>query len=417
MSSSSGIYFEDCFIGYADLLADIFELRGKVAPNTRISLRNPNALELLVVLLSLGSHVDEICIFPSELEMNEEYRGREMYFGEDEFQKEFLFNTNKSFGTSVQSKIIVDWSAKLTIFSSGTSGVPKSSTHVLSHLLKQFDYQKTTQTNITWGMLYQTSRMAAIQLLLNAFVRRQSIVCKDNKASLREKIDIFALQNANALSGTPSVFRYLLQFDQFRNLPLIQITLGGELVDQEILNTLKFCFPKARITHIYASTEVGFGFAVSDGLSGFPSEYFSHSFGRFSLEAINDELVFTFPGDSRNPKGYSIFSGDVIKREGDRVYFVGRRSSMVNVGGLKVFPEEVETTIRGIAGVINVQVYSVKSSQMGEILMAKVVCEPSLNPASIRLQLKEVLPPHKVPALVEKVKELPIAPSGKALRL
>jgi acyl-CoA synthetase (AMP-forming)/AMP-acid ligase II len=413
---ASGIFFEDQFFEYSALKGDSFKLQEQISPSTKIFLRNPNALELLTVLLSLGDHLDEICVFPPEAEFIKQSQHDAKFFEENEFQETYLKNFKVPQKSLSGDYELANRSTKLTIFSSGTSGTPKRTTHLLSQLIKQFDYQKTNKVDKIWGLMYQTSRMAAIQVLLNSYARNETIVCAKNQATLGEKVRTFDAKGVNALSGTPSMFRYLSQLDDFRKLTLTQLTLGGELVDQKILDTLKGYFPHSRITHIYASTEVGFGFAVSDGFSGFPAEYLSRSFERFRILSINDELVFAFPGDSMNPEGFSVFSGDIIRNDGKRVFFIGRRSSMVNVGGSKVFPEEVEETIRGIVGVSDAYVYSVKSSQMGEILKAKVICEPSLNQASIRSELKKLLPSYKVPALIDIVQELPISTSGKILR-
>jgi acyl-CoA synthetase (AMP-forming)/AMP-acid ligase II len=411
-----GIFFEDEFFEYSALRGDSFKLKEQISPIAKIFLRNPNALELLTVLLSLGDHVDEICVFPPEVEFTKQSNDYEMFFEENEFQEVYLENSKVPQRLLNSECELSNGSTKLTIFTSGTSGIPKRTTHLVSQLVNQFEYQKPNKVEKIWGLMYQTSRMAAIQVFLNSFSRNESVVCTNNQATLREKVVTFGAKSVNALSGTPSMFRYLSQFDEFCKLKLIQVTLGGELVDQKILDTLKGFFPHSRITHIYASTEVGFGFAVSDGLSGFPAEYLSRSFERFTIQSINDELVFVFPGDSLNSEGFSVFSGDVVLNDGNRVYFVGRRSGMVNVGGSKVFPEEVEETIRGMDGVSDAYVYSVKSSQMGEILKAKVICEPSLNQVSIRSRLKELLPSYKVPALIDIVEELPISASGKILR-
>lgn len=416
MNLASGIFFEDQFFEYSALKGDLFKLQEQFSPDAKIFLRNPNALELLTALLSLGDYVNEICVFPPEVEFITQSQHYAKFFEENEFQETYLKNFKVPQKSSSGDYERANRSTKLTIFTSGTSGIPKRTTHLLSELIRQFDYQKINKVGKIWGLMYQTSRMAAIQVLLNSYARNESIVCAKNQATLEEKVCTFAAKNVNALSGTPSMFRYLSQLDEFRKLALTQLTLGGELVDQKILDTLRGYFPHSRITHIYASTEVGFGFAVSDGLSGFPAEYLSRSFERFRIVSINDELVFAFPGDSMNPDGFSVFSGDVIRNDGKRVFFIGRRSGMVNVGGLKVFPEEVEETIRGVVGVSDAYVYGVKSSQMGEILKAKVICEPSLNQSSIRSRLKELLPSHKVPAMIDIVQELPISTSGKILR-
>ena len=61
------------------------------------------------------------------------------------------------------------------------------------------------------------------------------------------------------------------------HINLLQATLGGEIVDDRILSAITALFPKARIVHIYASTEAGVGFSVSDNRSGFPLNYLKNS--------------------------------------------------------------------------------------------------------------------------------------------
>ena len=61
--------------------------------------------------------------------------------------------------------------------------------------------------------------------------------------------------------------------DLLAQLPIVQITLGGEVVDQAVLDRLKNAFPKSRLVHIYATTEMGRCFSVNDGLAGFPASY------------------------------------------------------------------------------------------------------------------------------------------------
>ena len=68
------------------------------------------------------------------------------------------------------------------------------------------------------------------------------------------------------------MWRKLLMSCPVERLALRQITLGGEIVDQKILDALKH-FPAREDHHIYASTEAGVGFAVRDGRAGFPAAY------------------------------------------------------------------------------------------------------------------------------------------------
>ena len=79
-----------------------------------------------------------------------------------------------------------------------------------------------------------------------------------------------------AVSGTPSYWRRLVTLgsrDALKEIPLEQITLGGEIADQTLLDTLKLMYPAARIVHIYATSELGRCFSVKDGKAGFPGPF------------------------------------------------------------------------------------------------------------------------------------------------
>jgi hypothetical protein len=75
-------------------------------------------------------------------------------------------------------------------------------------------------------------------------------------------------------------------------VPLIQVTLGGEVVDQQILDSLRRTFPHARIVHIYATTELGRCFSVTDGRAGFPARYLTEPTADGVVLGVEDgELV------------------------------------------------------------------------------------------------------------------------------
>src|SRR5690606_28394717 len=89
----------------------------------------------------------------------------------------------------------------------------------------------------------------------------------------QQRFNLMLQHSVNAVSATPSLWRQLMMTAQLSTLPLQQITLGGEIADQPLLDTLAALFPTARLLHIYASTEAGVGFAVADKRAGFPASW------------------------------------------------------------------------------------------------------------------------------------------------
>ena len=119
---------------------------------------------------------------------------------------------------------------------------------------------------------------------------------------------------------------------------------------------------------------------------------------------------------------------DMVELRGDRYYFVGRRDGTINVGGLKVHPEEVEAVINRHPSVQISLVSGRKNAITGALVVADVVvksdCDRSLANAEIQRLKSDILEscrrtlaPYKVPALVRFVPSLEVAPTGKLARL
>lgn len=416
MKAEAGIHFEGTFYEYSLLQGDFLGLKSLIPLGASIYLQNPTALEFLLCVLSLGGHLEAIHLLSEGTQISDDANEEKLSFREGEFSQKYLSLAKKAKANFSSLEPGHGLTANLHIYSSGTSGPPKMMVHSIKRILGQFTYQETPKDSFVWGLLFQVDRMSGIQVLLNAYSRNENIVCSSNNKNWLDKISDFKSLGVTAISGTPSLIRLLMRDVALRDLNLKQITLSGEIVDQFILNDLRSTFPNCRVTQIYASTEIGFGFSISDGLSGFPREYLSRDFGRFRLSIVGDELGIDFLG-SDNPTNESLFlTGDLVEIIEERVHFIGRRTGVVNVGGSKVSPEEIEESIRGIAGVFDAYVYGVKNSQMGEILVAKVMCSESLTGREIRIVLKTLLPSFKVPAIVEIVNKIDLNSNGKIPR-
>jgi acyl-coenzyme A synthetase/AMP-(fatty) acid ligase len=109
-----------------------------------------------------------------------------------------------------------------------------------------------------------------------------------------------------------------------------------------------------------------------------------------------------------------------VERRGDRYYFLGRRSGVINVGGLKVHPEEVEGAINRHPSVRMSKVRSRSNPITGSLVSADVVLESAADvngsKREILMLCRDVLPPHMVPAVIRIVPGLDLAATGKLAR-
>ncbi|MGY4482959.1 acyl-CoA synthetase (AMP-forming)/AMP-acid ligase II [Bradyrhizobium sp. LM3.2] len=234
------------------------------------------------------------------------------------------------------------------------------------------------------------------------------------------------------ISGTPSHWRKLLMSGSAAQFAPRYVRLSGEIADQAVLDGLKAAFPNSSVGHAYASTEAGVGFAVNDGLEGFPADYLGSRNGvemkvvDGSLRIRSTRTAHAYIG--RNAAALTdddgfVDSGDIVELRGDRYYFVGRRGGIINIGGLKVHPEEIEAVINRHPDVRMSRAKSRKSPITGGIVVADLILADGSDPArakEIRDQILDLcraqLASHKVPAVIRFVEALDVTPAGKLAR-
>jgi acyl-coenzyme A synthetase/AMP-(fatty) acid ligase len=206
------------------------------------------------------------------------------------------------------------------------------------------------------------------------------------------------------------------------------LRLSGEIADQAVLDNLKAAFPGVPIGHAYASTEAGVGFEVNDGLEGFPADFIGRPGAAVEMKVEDGSLRLRSQRTATRYLGAVaetladadgfVDTGDLVERRGDRFYFVGRRSGVINVGGLKIHPEEVEAVINRHPGVRMSLVKGRRSPITGAIVVAEVVAEgwDETLKDEILSDCRAALPPFKVPTSIRFVEQLTVTAGGKLER-
>jgi acyl-coenzyme A synthetase/AMP-(fatty) acid ligase len=324
-------------------------------------------------------------------------------------------------------------SSEWVLLTSGTTGVPKMVVHSLAGLAAAIQPQTDSQPAV-WGTFYDIRRYGGLQIFLRALLGGASLVLSNAGESVAEHLLRLGRHDVTHLSGTPSHWRRALMSPEISTIAPRYVRLSGEIADQPILDHLRAVFPRAGIGHAYASTEAGVGFAVNDGLAGFPAALLENPVGGVEMKVVDGSLRLRSPGaaaryvGARHPPlvdddGF-IDSGDMIERRGDRCFFVGRRGGIINVGGLKVHPEEVEAVINRHPRVRMSLVRPKQSPITGAIVIADVVLKSGSGRGGDESEVKDeilglcrgALPRHKVPAAISFVPALAVAATGKLSR-
>jgi acyl-coenzyme A synthetase/AMP-(fatty) acid ligase len=313
------------------------------------------------------------------------------------------------------------------MFTSGTTGRPKMvahSLHGLTGAIRPGDLENPP----IWGTFYDIRRYGGLQMLLRAMLGGGSMILSSPSETVGDFLTRLGARGVTHLSGTPSHWRKALMSPALRWVGPRYVRLSGEIADQAVLDSLKAAFPGVPVGHAYASTEAGVGFEVNDGLEGFPADY---------LDRVGDVQMKVADGalhvrSGRTASGYVgpaaetladadgfIDTGDLVQQCGDRFHFMGRRSGVINVGGLKIHPEEVEAVINRHPGVSMSLVKGRKNPITGAIVVADVVARGAGDDetkAEILDLCRAALPPFKTPTAIRFVDALAVTPGGKLER-
>jgi acyl-coenzyme A synthetase/AMP-(fatty) acid ligase len=319
------------------------------------------------------------------------------------------------------------------LFTSGTTGAPKLALHRLATLTAAIDRGAPPARNDVWSTFYDIRRYGGLQILLRALIGGGSMVLSDATEPAGDFLARAAAACVTFLSGTPTHWRRALLSPAAASISPRNVRLSGELADQAILDKLRTAYPDSRVCHAFASTEAGVAFEVDDGLAGFPASWVGQSRNGVLLQVTEGTLRIRSPrtasrflgggaGPLQDADGFVDTRDLVVLRDG-RYHFAGRADGVINVGGLKVHPEEVESVVNLHPRVQMSLVRAKRSPIIGAVVTVDVVLnegEDSTDARTIESEIitscRQVLAAYKVPAAVRVVPALPVSQAGKLIR-
>ena len=328
----------------------------------------------------------------------------------------------QAFGGSEAPVVETEW----VLPTSGTSGPPKLAVHNLRTLVGAIEPAPLQQ----WATFYDIRRYGGLQIFLRALAGAGSLrVCGAGEA-MEDFLDRVGASGVTHISGTPTHWRKALLSGAALRMAPHYVRLSGEIADDAALSGLAASFPQARVEHAYASTEAGVVFAVSDGRAGFPAEWLARKGGvemkivEGALRVKTTRRALRLLGENAPPlvdeEGF-VDTGDMIEVRGERCFFLGRRGGIINVGGAKVHPEEVEAVLNGLAPVRLARVFAKSNPITGALVAAEIVLrEPATGSRELEREImasaRAKLPAHMAPARIRFVADLPMTDAGKLRR-
>lgn len=293
----------------------------------------------------------------------------------------------------------------LTLFTSGTTGRPKSATHTFESAFANIA-QSPKHAGDVWAFAYNPTHFAGLQVFMQAFANANPLidVFAADRAEIVGALNDFSITH---ISATPTFFRLLACGEAFVAESVERLTSGGEKFDAQTMRKISEFFPNAKLRNIYASTEYG-SMLVSDG------DVFEVKTPNLKVE--NGELFAATQSGGEKIWHATGDAVEVVCPAPLKIRFAGRKTEMINVGGYKVNPSEVEEALRSLGGVADARVYAVPNRVLGNIVGAEVVCGGLLAEAQIRQALAEKLQSFKVPRVIKFVNSIQKTRTGKIKR-
>ncbi len=300
----------------------------------------------------------------------------------------------------------------IIIFSSGSSGQPKAILHDFNLLVNKF--KKKRQGYKTLLML-TFDHIGGINTLLSSLINVDGLaISTDNKRDTKTICKIIEKTKAELLPTTPTFLNMLLFSEQYKLNDLSSlklITFGTEPMPNYILKKLRKIFPKIHLKQTYGLSEIGI-MRTKDKKNG--SLFVKVGGEDYKTKVINNHLYIK---SKTNMVGYLNFeqpfdkngwlnTGDrVIKEKDGYIKILGRDSDLINIGGEKFYPQEIENVLLKHKNVIDTKVYSKTHKLLGNYVIADIILNKQIKKInidsykiSLRNYCKKKLPKFKIPS-------------------
>ena len=315
-------------------------------------------------------------------------------------------------------------SSGLILFSSGSTGKPKAMVHNLDTLIDSFKDKKEKSMNMLVFLMFD--HIGGLNTVFNALCMGACLIIpkiKDAK-TICELIEKYKIM---VLPSSPTFLNLILISQEYKNYDLSSlrmITYGTETMPQSLLLKLKEVFPKVKFLQTFGTSETG----ISTTSSKSSNSLF------MKLEDINGEYkivenelwlrsktqvlgYLNASMDSFTSDGW-FKTGDLVEVDGEYIKIIGRAKEVINVGGQKVLPAEVESIILEMEEISDCMVYGEKNAITGQTVVCDVVLNKNIENIKKRVRVfcKDRLDAYKIPTKVNVVDKTNFSDRFKKIR-
>jgi long-chain acyl-CoA synthetase len=293
----------------------------------------------------------------------------------------------------------------LIVFTSGSTGTPKGILHDCERVMRKFVAERPGWRTVLFLLM---DHFGGFNTLLSTFAYSGVAVCVPDRAP---DAVCRAIEDARAtlLPTTPTFLNLLVTSGAYRAYDLSSvrlITYGTEVMPEATLARLPQIFPNVELKQTYGLSELG---VLRSKSQANDSVWVRLGGEGFEVKIIDGML---WVRSEANMVGYLnapspfddagwMCTGDQVEVRGDYVRILGRDSDIINVGGQKVFPAEVESVLLEAPNVAEASVYGVGHPLLGSVVHARLTLEQAEEPRELGIRMRqfclERLAKYKVP--------------------
>jgi acyl-coenzyme A synthetase/AMP-(fatty) acid ligase len=312
----------------------------------------------------------------------------------------------------------------LVLFSSGSTGKSKAALHNMTPLLEKFKVPRHTLRTLIFLLLDHIGGQNTLYYILSNCGTIISIDNRDPDA-VCAAIEKYRVE---LLPTSPTFINLLLISEAYKRYDLSslkRITYGTEVMPESTLKRLHDILPDVELLQTYGLSELGIlrsksrdssSLWVKVGGEGFETKIVD---GILWIKARSAMLGYLNHASPFDAEGW-FNTGDLVEVDGEWIRILGRQSEIINVGGQKVYPAEVESVLLQMPNVHDVMVLGEKNPITGNIVVAKFNLEQPEALAGLKKRMREFcrdrLAPFKVPVKVEIVEDEQYSARFKKIR-
>jgi acyl-coenzyme A synthetase/AMP-(fatty) acid ligase len=391
-----------------------------ISPGEVVSIISDYSFESIALLLAL--YLDKNIIVPitNEIESEVNERLEESLTEKTVFVKNKIYTVrsrNSKKNHEIINRIRAKKKSGLILFSSGSTGKPKAMIHDFDKFVDHFKSRKPKLLNILLFLMFD--HIGGLNTLFSVLSMGATVVIPEN----RNADDVCRLvqdHNIKVLPSSPTFLNLILMnksYEKYNLSSLRMITYGTETMPESLIKRLKDIFPKTKFLQTFGTSETGIANTISKSSS---STYMRLDDQNLNHKVVNGELWLKSETQIMGYLNASMecFTGDGWFKTGDLVELldnglikiIGRRKEVINVGGEKVLPNEVESLLLSMDEIRDVMVFGAPNIITGQTVVCELVLGTILTTKEIKKRIrmfcKNKIEQYKIPTkviIVEKV--------------